>query len=126
MIALSRKDTPVEVSMPPMAETRTVEAGGMTIAFESLAAGVETAPLFAGLPDDACQSPHWGYVLRGRARVIAVDGSEQVIAAGQAYHLPPGHNVVVEEDLEVVEFSPTTARAATMEHAARMVAAQTA
>ena len=126
MIALSRQDTPVEMSMPPMAESRTIDAGDMTIAFESLAAGVETAPLFTGLPDDACQSPHWGYVLRGRARVIATDGSEQVISAGQAYHLSPGHNVVVEEDLEVVEFSPAAARAATMEHAARQVGARTA
>ncbi len=124
MIAVSRQDAPVEMSMPPVAESRTVEAGDMTIAFESLAAGVETAPLFAGLPDDACQSPHWGYVLHGRARVIGADGADQVISAGQAYHLSPGHNVVVEEDLEVVEFSPTAARAATMEHAARQVAAQ--
>jgi hypothetical protein len=123
MISLSRDDTPVEVSMPPMAETRTIEAGDMTIAFESLAAGVATAPLYEGLPGDACQSHHWGYVLRGRARVIGTDGTEQVIAAGQAYHLSPGHNVVVEEDLQVVEFSPTASRAATMDHAARRVAA---
>lgn len=110
--------------MPPMAETRTIEAGGMTIAFEHVAAGVNTAPLFVGLPDDACQSPHWGYVLKGRARVIGRDG-EVTIAEGQAYYLAPGHNVVIEEDAEFVEFSPADLRAATMEHAARMMAAQT-
>ena len=89
MIALSRQDTPVEMSMPPMAESRTIEAGDMTIAFESLAAGVETAPLFAGLPGDACQSPHWGYLVRGRLQIVAADGGEEVVAAGQAYYLPP-------------------------------------
>ncbi|MEW6583873.1 MAG: hypothetical protein AB1416_14055 [Actinomycetota bacterium] len=124
MIAHSWEDTPVEVAMPPVAETRTVEGGGMTIAFERLAAGVETAPLFRGLPDDACQSPHWGYVLTGRLRVVATGGDEVVLHAGQAYYLAPGHNVVVEEDCELVEFSPAQARAATMEHAARALAAQ--
>lgn len=124
MIAHSWNDMPVEFSMPPTAETRTIEGGGMTIAFERLAAGVETAPLFVGLPDDACQSPHWGYVLKGRARVIGRAG-QFTISAGQAYYLAPGHNVVIEEDAEFIEFSPTDARTATMEHAARVMAAQT-
>lgn len=78
-----------------------------------------------GLPDDACQSPHWGYVLRGRARVITRDG-EFTISAGRAYHLAPGCNVVIEEDAEFVEFSPGGARGATMEHAGRALAAQNA
>lgn len=122
MIAHTWNEMPVEMAMPPVAETRATEGGGMTIAFERLAAGVATAPLFAGLPDDACQSPHWGYVLKGRVRVISSDG-EQVLTAGQAYYLPPGHNVVIEEDAELIEFSPADARAVTMEHAARQMAA---
>jgi hypothetical protein len=93
----------------------------MTIAFERLSAGVETAPLYKGLPDDACQSPHWGYLVRGRLRVVATDGTEERIAGGQAYYLPPGHNVVVEEDALVVEFSPTDERARTMQHAAQVL-----
>jgi hypothetical protein len=95
----------------------------MTLAFERLSAGVETAPLFAGLPDDACQSPHWGYLISGRLRVLSTDGTEETIAAGQAYHLPAGHNVVVEEDALVLEFSPSADRARTMQHAAQMMAA---
>ena len=122
MISRSWDDTPVEMAMPPMAETRTTEGGGMTIAFERIAAGVETAPLFRGLPDDACQSPHWGYLVKGRARVVATDGTELVLEAGQAYYLAPGHNVVIDEDCEFVEFSPAAARAETMEHAGRMAA----
>lgn len=125
MIAHSWNDMPVEMSMPPLAETRTTEGGGMTIAFEHLSAGIDTTPLFVGLPDDACQSPHWGYVLKGRARVVTRDG-EFTISAGQAYYLAPGHNVVIEEDAEFVEFSPSDARAATMEHAGRVLAAQNA
>ena len=95
----------------------------MTIAFERLSAGVETAPLFRGLPDDACQSPHWGYLIEGRLRVLSTDGTEESIVAGQAYYLPAGHNVVVEQDALVLEFSPTEDRARTMEHAAQMMQA---
>ena len=122
MPAYSQEQVPVEFEVD-VAQARSIEQGGMTLAFERLSAGVETAPLFKGLPDDACQSPHWGYVISGRLRVTATDGTEDTAQAGQAYYLPPGHNVVVEEDALVVEFSPTHDRAATMEHAAQMMAA---
>ena len=121
MTAVSRDQASIELELD-VAESRTVDAGGMTIAFERLSAGVDTSPLFVGLPDDACQSPHWGYLLRGRFRVVRPDGGEEVVEAGQAYYLPPGHNVVVEQDAEMVEFSPAEDRRRTMEHAARRMA----
>jgi hypothetical protein len=124
MPSFSQNQVPVEFEAD-IALIRGIDQGGMTIAFERLSAGVETAPLYQGLPEDACQSPHWGYVISGRLRAIATDGSEDIAEAGQAYYLPPGHNVVVEEDALVVEFSPTHERAATMEHAAKMMAAAT-
>jgi hypothetical protein len=122
MPAYSQDQVPIEFEAD-VAQTRAIEHGGMTIAFERLSAGVETAPLFKGLPDDACQSPHWGYLISGRLRVLATDGSEEDIAAGQAYYLPAGHNVVVEEDALVLEFSPAHERALTMAHAAQVMAA---
>jgi hypothetical protein len=122
MPAYSQDQVPVEFEAD-VAQTRAIEHGGMTMAFERLSAGVETAPLFRGLPDDACQSPHWGYLISGRLRVLATDGTEEGIVAGQAYYLPPGHNVVVEEDAVVLEFSPAHERARTMEHAAQVMQA---
>jgi hypothetical protein len=122
MPAYSQDQIPVEFEAD-VATTRAIDGGGMTIAIERLSAGVETAPLFKGLPDDACQSPHWGYLVSGRLRIVYADGSEESIGAGQAYHLPAGHNVVVEEDALIVEFSPTDERARTMEHAAQMMQA---
>jgi hypothetical protein len=122
MPAYSQEQVPIEFEVD-VAQTRTIDHGGMTIAFERLSAGVETAPLYTGLPDDACQSPHWGYVVAGCLRVVLTDGTEESAVAGQAYYLPPGHNVVVEEDALVVEFSPTADRARTMEHAAQAVQA---
>jgi hypothetical protein len=122
MPAYSQDQVPVEFEAD-VAQTRAIEHGGMTMAFERMSAGVETAPLFKGLPDDACQSSHWGYLISGRLRVLATDGTEESIGAGQAYYLPPGHNVVVEEDAVVLEFSPAHERARTMEHAAQVVQA---
>jgi hypothetical protein len=122
MPVYSQDQVPIEFEAD-VATTRAIDVGGMTLAFERLSAGVETAPLFRGLPDDACQSPHWGYVISGRLRVLSTDGGEETIAAGQAYYLPPGHNVLVEEHTLVLEFSPAEDRARTMEHAAQMMAA---
>ena len=69
MPAYSQDQVPIEFEVD-VAQARSIEQGGMTLAFERLSAGVETAPLFKGLPDDACQSPHWGYVISGRLRIV--------------------------------------------------------
>jgi hypothetical protein len=39
---------------------------GYTANFESIPAGMGGPELFEGLPDDTCQSPHWGYVFKGK------------------------------------------------------------
>jgi len=85
--------------------SRMTEWGGMIVSYETFPKGVDATPLFRGLPDDMCQSPHWGYVLRGRVRVRRKDGDE-VVKAGDVYHFEPGHVPVFEEDTEVLEFSP--------------------
>ncbi len=85
--------------------SRQARWGEMNVAVERAPAGMDTRPLFRGLPHDSCQCPHWGYVVAGRARVVYADG-EEVISAGDVYYLPPGHNLICEEDGEVVEFSP--------------------
>ncbi len=44
-------------------------------------------------------------MLKGKMRVKYAD-HEEVITAGEAYYLAPGHLPVMEEDCEMVEFSP--------------------
>jgi hypothetical protein len=44
-------------------------------------------------------------VLKGRLRILYAD-REESLTSGCAYYLPPGHNIVVEEDCELIEFSP--------------------
>ena len=41
-------------------------SGRYTVGFETYTADADLAPLFAGLPDDRCQCPHWGTSSRAR------------------------------------------------------------
>ncbi len=87
--------------------------GGYTVGFESYAADADPAELFRGLPDDRCQSPHWGYVIKGKL-VFRYADREETCEAGEAYYAPPGHTPLVFAGTEIVEFSPTDALGETM------------
>jgi hypothetical protein len=103
-------------------EGRFAEWGEFSGYFEKIKGGTDFSPLFVGLPDNMCQSPHWGYLFKGKLRFIFND-HEEVISAGEAYYAPPGHTVVCLEDAETVEFSPTADFQATMEVAGKNVEA---
>ncbi|HEV7732047.1 MAG TPA: adenylate/guanylate cyclase domain-containing protein [Candidatus Binatia bacterium] len=55
----------------------------------------------------SCQLRHVGYVMSGALRVTMDDGTELVIGAGDAYEIPPGHDVLVlgPDPWESVEFA---------------------
>jgi len=112
-----KEDIPV-VFEAGLTISRDVEWGDLNVAFEAFPAGTDTTPLFKGLPNDACSCPHWGYLFKGKMRIKYTD-HEEVITAGDAYYLASGHNVVAEEDCEIVEFSPKGEYQKTMEVAAR-------
>jgi hypothetical protein len=80
--------------------------GGYTVAFETYTADADFAPLMKGLPDDRCQSPHWGYVVKGKLTYRSANGDE-TFETGDAYYVPPGHTPVLFAGTEVIEFSPT-------------------
>ena len=80
--------------------------GGYTVAFEKYTADADLAEFFKGLPDDQCQSAHWGYVLTGKVTFKSAAG-EETFETGDAYYVPPGHTPVLYGGTEVVEFSPT-------------------
>lgn len=117
----SNRDLPV-VFEGAGAVSRQAEWGSMNVAIESIPAGTDTTPLFKGLPDDRCQCPHWGYVTRGQFRVMYGD-HEEVVRAGDAYYLTPGHAVVFEQDTEVIEYSPQGEYQKTMDVIAHNMAA---
>jgi hypothetical protein len=91
------------------------EIDDFTIAFEEYSADADLAPLFVGLPDDRCQAPHWGYVIRGKLAYTHADGTVDEIGAGEAYYVGPGHTPHIYAGTEVVEFSPTAEFAKTLE-----------
>ena len=101
----ARKELPIADDYGDGFCSRLADWGGMIVSYETFPAGVDATALFKGLPDDMCQSPHWGYVLRGRVRIKTASG-EFVLKAGDVYHLEPGHVPVFEQDTEILEFSP--------------------
>ena len=72
----------------------------------TLSAGVDTTPLFQGLEGDLCQCPHWGFVLRGQITTTDAIGMQETVKANDLFYWPPGHNVKVDADAEIVMFSP--------------------
>jgi hypothetical protein len=98
--------------------------GTLSCEFFTLAEGVDTTPLFQGLPEDACQCPHWGYVLSGQLTTTAPSGTSETVAAGDLFYWPAGHNVRVDSDAEIVMFSPQDEHTAVINHMLDKVNAQ--
>jgi hypothetical protein len=103
-------------------ESRSEELGGYIVEFTTCRADADATPFFRGLPDDRCQSPHWGYVLQGEVSLRYADG-EETYQAGDAYYSPPGHIPSVAAGTEIVEFSPTAEYRRTLEVLAKNFAA---
>lgn len=88
-------------------ESRSTQLGEFTVDFGTVKAGFKVDEVaYAGQPDDACQCPHFGYLVSGLWHVEFMDGTEATIRGGDAYNLPPGHHFEVLEDSEFIEFSP--------------------
>jgi hypothetical protein len=80
--------------------------GTMSGEYFTLSAGVDTTPLFEGLEGDLCQCPHWGFVLRGQLTTTDAEGVRETVNANDLFYWPPGHNVKVDADAEIIMFSP--------------------
>lgn len=115
MTAITRQEAPVAIEGDGV-ELRTHEIGGdMTAAFVRLPAGADLRPALAGMPDDLCPCPHWGYMVSGRVRMHTPTGPE-TYETGQAFYWGPGHAPEALEDSEYVDFSPTRAFTPVIEH----------
>jgi mannose-6-phosphate isomerase-like protein (cupin superfamily) len=106
MTKLSQHDDTARVESMPGFEGRYTESDGYTIGFERFDEGADFTPYYRGLPDDLCQSHHWGYVIRGRLTVHR-PGGDEVVEAGEAYYTGPGHTAETGPGTELVEFSPS-------------------
>lgn len=90
--------------------------GPLAAEYLSLGAGTDIAPLLQGLEDDACQSPHWGYVISGEVVVSYTDGVLETCSTHDLFYWPPGHSVRVVADAELVLFSPELEHGAVFDH----------
>jgi hypothetical protein len=111
----TRADTPVAIESDGV-EVRKREIGGdMTVAFVHLPAGTDLGPALARLPGDLCPCPHRGYLLSGRMEMRTKDGVD-VYEAGQAFYWSPDHAPRALEDIDYVDFSPTSEFDAVVAH----------
>ena len=117
---LPKTDLPVRIDAPGATARQLPDFGTadgvLGAEYFSLAAGTDIAPLLVGLEGDACQSPHWGYMLDGEVTVTYQDGTHDLCSTGDVFHWPPGHSVRVERDAEVILFSPALEHGVVMDH----------
>ena len=106
------KTTTARIADFGVAEDRTSDLDGYTVSFVTIREQHDLAPMLASLPGGKCQCPHWGFLLKGRMIVRYVD-HEEVVEAGDAFYLPPGHAPEAEAGTEILQFSPADALAET-------------
>jgi hypothetical protein len=90
--------------------------GKISSEYFTLSAGVDTTPLFQGLKGDLCQCPHWGFVLCGQLTTTDSKGARETVNANDLFYWPPGHNVKVDVDAEIIMFSPQREHSQVINH----------
>jgi len=109
---ISQKDVVVKMKIPGAIIRQQTDFGDATglgkISGEyfSLSEGVDTTPLFKGLEGDLCQCPHWGFLLSGQIITTDAEGVQETVNENDLFYWPPGHNVKVIKDAEIIMFSP--------------------
>lgn len=119
---IAKENVPVKIGAPGVAARQQVDFGDatgygkMSGEFFSLPAGMDTSPLLQGLEGNMCQSPHWGYVISGAVTVTYGDGTTEAVRASDLFYWPPGHTVRVDEDADVILFSPQHEHTHVLDH----------
>lgn len=90
--------------------------GRISAEYFTLAAGVDTTPLFVGLKGNHCHCPHWGFVLSGQITTTDAAGRKETVTAHDLFFWPPGHNVKVDRDAEIIMFSPQDEHTHVIDH----------
>lgn len=119
---IAKDNVPVKIGGPGVAARQQVDFGDATgygkISGEyfSLPAGMDISPLLQGLDGNLCHSPHWGYVIKGAVTVTYADGTQEAIRANDIFYWPPGHTIRVDEDADMILFSPQHEHTTVLDH----------
>ena len=114
MPAIEHRDmaSPDETRAPDKTTLEVVALGGASVARLTLQPGWRWSecirPVVGG---SSCQAAHLGYLVSGQMHVVADDGTEADLVAGETYRLEPGHDawVVGNEPVIGLEFETKTA-----------------
>lgn len=124
---ITKNNIPVRIDVPGAIARQLpdfgVAEGTIGAEYFTMGAGTDLAPLLAGLHDDACQAPHWGYVISGDVVVTYTDGTDETCTTGDVFYWPPGHSVRVNQDADLSLFSPQDSHGAVIDHIAGKLAA---
>jgi hypothetical protein len=92
-------DSPSEVREFPNGKAELVVLGDTTVGRFSFQPGWKWSDsVKPAVGTDSCQNHHLGVVTSGRLHVVADDGSEADVGAGDAYEILPGHDAWVVGD----------------------------
>jgi mannose-6-phosphate isomerase-like protein (cupin superfamily) len=106
MIKVSRGKGAQQYGIPGMFDEAETEAGTYSVAVMHYDIDIDFADFYKGLPNDECQSSHLGYVVKGKGTFRLTDGTEEVLEAGDAFVIEPGHNLSIVAGTEFVVFTP--------------------
>ncbi|MFP4350569.1 MAG: cupin domain-containing protein [Thermodesulfobacteriota bacterium] len=119
---ITKENIPVRIDVPGAVARQQTDFGDVTgygkmgAEFFSFGAGTDITELLHGLEGDLCQSPHWGYVVKGAITALYAEGEEETSQGGDLFYWPPGHSVRAEEDTDIVMFSPQKEHGQVIDH----------
>ena len=117
---MAKQDAPVRINVSGAVVRQQTDFGD-SAGFGEIS-GLDIAPFLPGLEGDLCQAPHWGYVSQGELAVPFADGNTEMTMGGDLLYWPPGHTVKVDQDAELILFSPQHEHSQVMDHMLRKMA----
>lgn len=124
---IAKDDIPTLLDVPGAVARQSLDfgapAGTFSAEYFTLAAGTDLAPLLQGLANDSCHAPHWGYLDSGQVQVDYDDGTRERCVGGDVFYWPAGHSVRVDQDAELILFSPQAPHGEVLEHMRAKLAA---
>ncbi|SRR6056297_333274 len=117
---ISKDAIPVKIDAPGAIARQQIDFGAafgvMGAEYFTMSKGADLAPLLEGLRGDMCDAAHWGFVIDGVVTVTYSDATTEECSTGDLFHWPAGHSVRVEEDADLILFSPQSEHTPVLEH----------